>query len=160
MPVIPPGTSAYSVARASLLEHDYAVGHRRLEFFNALRGRPSAAAALAGNTWAGSPWRPAGLIAGGEASITLRSLTPTLPLLQFLGGLPLLAAQFGDQRAPGSMVTSRSALLLCGAPCHGADPNPADHAIQPRSPVGGHGIGGECFGRLTTARSRLRACDI
>src|SRR5450759_5018871 len=54
MPVIPPGTSAYSVARASLrvevglqhldprraladLEHDYAVGHRRLEFFNTRR---------------------------------------------------------------------------------------------------------------------------
>jgi hypothetical protein len=26
--------------------------------------------------------------------------------------------------------------------CHGADPTPADHAIHPRSPVGGHGIGG------------------
>ena len=57
MPVIPPGTSAYSVARASLrvevglqhldprraladLEHDYAVGHRRLEFFNAAPKHP------------------------------------------------------------------------------------------------------------------------
>jgi hypothetical protein len=44
--------------------------------------------------------------------------------------------------------------------CHGADPIPADHAIYPRSPVGGHGIGGEYFGRRTMARSRLRACDI
>jgi hypothetical protein len=36
----------------------------------------------------------------------------------------------------------------------------ADHAIQPRSPLGGRGIGGEYLGTLTTARSRLRACDI
>ena len=31
---------------------------------------------------------------------------------------------------------------ICGAACHGADPTPADHAIQPRPTVGGHGIGG------------------
>jgi hypothetical protein len=39
--------------------------------------------------------------------------------------------------------------------CHGADPTPADHAIQPRSRVGGHGIGGEYLGRLTMVRSRF-----
>src|SRR5450759_2081477 len=43
---------------------------------------------------------------------------------------------------------------------NGADPTPADHAIHPRSPVGGRGIGGEYLGRLAMARSRLRACDI
>jgi hypothetical protein len=37
-------------------------------------------------------------IAVGEASITLRSSTTVLPLLQFLGELPLVAAQFGERR--------------------------------------------------------------
>src|ERR1019366_4082057 len=35
-----------------------------------------------------------------------------------------------------------------------ADPTPEDHAIHPRSPVGGRGTGGEHLGRLTMARSR------
>jgi hypothetical protein len=34
---------------------------------------------------------------------------------------------------------------------NGADPTPADHAIQPRSPVGGHGIGGSRTLEQTTA---------
>jgi hypothetical protein len=38
-------------------------------------------------------------------------------------------------------------------PCHGADSAPPDHVIQPRSPVGGHGIGGEYSGRPTMAGS-------
>jgi hypothetical protein len=38
-----------------------------------IRGRPSAAAALAGNIWADAPWRAASLIAAGDTSTTLRS---------------------------------------------------------------------------------------
>jgi hypothetical protein len=40
----------------------------------------------------------ASVIAAGEASITLRSSTAGLPPLQFLGRLPLVAAEFGDER--------------------------------------------------------------
>src|ERR1035437_2969642 len=44
---------------------------------------------------------------------------------------------------------------ICGA----ASPTPADYAIQPRSPVGGCGIGREYLVGLNMARSRLRAWD-
>ena len=40
----------------------------------------------------------ASVIAAGETSRDLRSSTRNLPLAQFLGRLPLVAAPFGDQR--------------------------------------------------------------
>src|ERR1019366_8593713 len=46
---------------------------------------------------------------------------------------------------------------ICGAPCHGADPTPPDHAIQPLLPVGGHGIGGSRTLEQTTAFHSIRA---
>jgi hypothetical protein len=68
----------------------------------------------------------------------------------------------GPGSGPGSSGGNllRLARPSAAPPRHGAEPTPADHAIQPLSPVGGRGIGGEYLGRLTMARSRLRACDI
>ena len=53
------------------------------------------AAASAGNTWVGSPWRAAGLIAAVEG---LALLAAGLPPLQFPGSPPPVAAEFRDQR--------------------------------------------------------------
>jgi hypothetical protein len=39
----------------------------------------------------------------------------------------------------------------------GAAPIPPDHAIHPRSPLGGRGNGTKVFGALTVARSRFNA---
>src|SRR5450759_4345951 len=62
-------------AEAAKLRHRLPGRLRHPQITPSIRGRAPGGAALAGNTWAGSPWRAAGLIAAGEASITLRSST-------------------------------------------------------------------------------------
>jgi hypothetical protein len=44
--------------------------------------------------------------------------------------------------------------------CYDADPTPPESRHPSAVAWRGRGIGGEYLGRLTMARSRLRACDI